>query len=76
MADAAAVVADALARFGGHPLPLVLGGEDGALGANYVDGVDGDVQALGHRGSVDIKAGETFVIETPGGGGYGEPAAK
>ena len=52
----------------------LMGGEDGQVGANYVQLLDGSVHTLGHRGSVDIKAGETFVIETPGGGGYGEVA--
>ena len=29
---------------------------------------------LGHIGSVAMQPGDVFVIETPGGGGYGTPA--
>ena len=49
------------------------GGEPGAVGVNYVIRQDGSTEKLGHRGSVDIKPGEVFVIETPGGGGFGKP---
>ena len=34
---------------------------------------DGGVEQLGHIGKVDMHPGDVFVIETPGGGGYGEP---
>jgi len=29
------------------------------------------VEQVGHIGKVEMAAGDTFVIETPGGGGYG-----
>ena len=32
------------------------------------------VEPLGHIGSVEMAPGDVFVIETPGGGGYGAPA--
>jgi 5-oxoprolinase (ATP-hydrolysing) len=48
------------------------GGGDGAVGANRVERADGRVEALGAVASVDMTAGDVFVIETPGGGGYGE----
>ena len=48
-------------------------GEPGALGRNTVLRADGRVEQLGHIGKVDMHAGDVFVIETPGGGGYGEP---
>jgi 5-oxoprolinase (ATP-hydrolysing) len=34
---------------------------------------DGSVEVLGHIGSVEMRSGDVFVIETPGGGGYGAP---
>jgi 5-oxoprolinase (ATP-hydrolysing) len=48
------------------------GGEPGARGVNAVLRTDGSVERLGHIGKVDMAAGDVFVIETPGGGGYGE----
>jgi len=51
------------------------GGEPGALGVNRVERADGSVEVLAHIGSTEMDAGDVFVIETPGGGGYGPPAA-
>jgi 5-oxoprolinase (ATP-hydrolysing) len=48
------------------------GGHSGALGINRVERADGTVQLLGHIGSAQMQAGDVFVIETPGGGGYGK----
>ena len=48
------------------------GGAPGALGINRVERADGSVEALGHIGSVELQPGDQFVIETPGGGGWGE----
>jgi 5-oxoprolinase (ATP-hydrolysing) len=48
------------------------GGEPGAKGINRVERADGSVVELGHIGKVEMGAGDVFVIETPGGGGYGE----
>ncbi|APA68590.1 hydantoinase B/oxoprolinase family protein [Janthinobacterium sp. 1_2014MBL_MicDiv] len=48
------------------------GGEAGALGRNYVERADGTVEHLAHIGKTDMRAGDVFVIETPGGGGYGK----
>jgi 5-oxoprolinase (ATP-hydrolysing) len=47
------------------------GGEPGEKGRNLVVRADGRVEELGHIGKVDMQAGDVFVIETPGGGGYG-----
>ncbi|THC46746.1 hydantoinase B/oxoprolinase family protein [Massilia sp. Mn16-1_5] len=47
------------------------GGEPGARGVNTVVRADGRVEQIGHIGKVEMKAGDLFVIETPGGGGYG-----
>jgi 5-oxoprolinase (ATP-hydrolysing) len=47
------------------------GGEAGATGINRVERADGSRVPLGHIGSVEMGPGDVFVIETPGGGGYG-----
>jgi 5-oxoprolinase (ATP-hydrolysing) len=47
------------------------GGEPGALGLNRVERSDGRVEALGHIGQVEMAPGDVFVVETPGGGGWG-----
>ncbi|HJV86097.1 MAG TPA: hydantoinase B/oxoprolinase family protein [Noviherbaspirillum sp.] len=49
------------------------GGEAGATGRNLVVRCDGTVEELAHVARTDMKAGDLFVIETPGGGGYGLP---
>lgn len=49
------------------------GGEPAARGQNSVLRADGSVEELGHIGKTDMAAGDVFVIETPGGGGYGKP---
>ncbi|MEO7493880.1 MAG: hydantoinase B/oxoprolinase family protein, partial [Massilia sp.] len=48
------------------------GGESGAAGANRVERVDGTVELLGHIARTEMAPGDLFVIETPGGGGYGK----
>lgn len=47
------------------------GGNPGACGRNWVQRADGAVEPLGFVASVKVKAGDQFVIETPGGGGFG-----
>ncbi|EMA26501.1 hydantoinase B/oxoprolinase family protein [Haloarcula argentinensis] len=47
------------------------GGEDGALGENLVDG-----KPVPAKASIDIEAGSTVSVRTPGGGGHGEPAER
>lgn len=49
------------------------GGQPGQPGANRVERADGRIETLGHIGSVEMNPGDVFVIETPGGGGYGTP---
>ena len=49
------------------------GGLPGALGINRVERADGRIEVLEHIGSVQMEPGDMFVIETPGGGGYGTP---
>ncbi|MDC8756731.1 hydantoinase B/oxoprolinase family protein [Janthinobacterium fluminis] len=50
------------------------GGAPGALGRNRVLRADGRTEELAHIGKTDMQAGDAFIIETPGGGGYGPPA--
>ncbi|MDZ5460810.1 hydantoinase B/oxoprolinase family protein, partial [Azohydromonas lata] len=50
------------------------GGQAGAVGENRVECADGRVKTLDHIGQVAMAPGDVFVICTPGGGGYGEPA--
>jgi 5-oxoprolinase (ATP-hydrolysing) len=47
------------------------GGQPGALGINRIERADGRVETLGHIGSAAMQPGDLFVIETPGGGGWG-----
>ncbi|MGL6111215.1 MAG: hydantoinase B/oxoprolinase family protein, partial [Rubrivivax sp.] len=49
------------------------GGAPGAVGINRVERVDGRVESLDHIGSAQMHPGDVFVIETPGGGGWGVP---
>ena len=44
------------------------GGEDGALGENLIDG-----EAVPAKTTVDVEAGTTVTVRTPGGGGHGAP---
>jgi len=48
------------------------GGEPGAPGVNRVERADGRVLTLDHIGSTEMAPGDVFVIETPGGGGFGK----
>ena len=49
------------------------GGEPGQPGRNSVRRVDGSIEALEGCDSTPMQPGDIFVIETPGGGGYGRP---
>lgn len=49
------------------------GGSAGAVGINRVERADGRVEPLDHIGSTEMAPGDVFVIETPGGGGWGAP---
>jgi len=52
------------------------GGAAGALGINRVERANGRVETLQHIGSAEMAPGDVFVVETPGGGGYGAAAAE
>ncbi len=49
------------------------GGQPGALGRHWVQRADGGAVPMRGCDSVAVGAGDLFVIETPGGGGYGAP---
>jgi 5-oxoprolinase (ATP-hydrolysing) len=51
----------------------VAGGEPGAVGRNWVERRTGAREEFGATCKVDMRAGDLFVIETPGGGGFGAP---
>jgi 5-oxoprolinase (ATP-hydrolysing) len=51
------------------------GGADGACGQNRVERRDGRAEELGATARVEMAAGDVFVVETPGGGGFGVPVA-
>ena len=48
------------------------GGEPGKVGREWVERANGSVDAVGGIDAVDVQAGDVFVMETPGGGGYGK----
>jgi 5-oxoprolinase (ATP-hydrolysing) len=49
------------------------GGLPGATGRNWVRRAGGGVVELGACDQIEMRPGDCFVIETPGGGGYGRP---
>jgi 5-oxoprolinase (ATP-hydrolysing) len=49
------------------------GGEPGALGRHWIEHPDGTVTTMSGCDTVTVSPGDVFVIETPGGGGYGRP---
>ena len=53
----------------------IAGGEPGQVGQNRAERVDGSVLELPGCGQTEVRSGEVFVIETPGGGGFCHPLA-
>jgi 5-oxoprolinase (ATP-hydrolysing) len=47
------------------------GGKAGAVGRNYIQRQDGTVEELGGTAIAQMQPGDVFIIETPGGGGFG-----
>ena len=47
------------------------GGKPGSPGRNAVEREDGTVEELGGTDKAEMRAGDIFIIETPGGGGFG-----
>jgi 5-oxoprolinase (ATP-hydrolysing) len=50
------------------------GGTAGTIGRNTVIRANGTIEHLGGKAQVEMQPGDRFLIETPGGGGYGSPA--
>jgi len=48
------------------------GGGAGAVGKTWLERVGGEVQELESQDQVELEAGDCFVLQTPGGGGFGE----
>jgi 5-oxoprolinase (ATP-hydrolysing) len=48
------------------------GGDNGALGRNWVERTDGTIETLTATDIRQMSNGDVFVIETPGGGGFGK----
>ena len=48
------------------------GGDSGSAGRNWVERVDGTSEHLAATDIRNMKHGDVFVIETPGGGGFGK----
>ncbi len=52
------------------------GGMDGAPGEHYVLKADGSVVRLSGKDTIHLDEGDVVVINTPGGGGYGDPRTR
>ncbi|HET6343948.1 MAG TPA: hydantoinase B/oxoprolinase family protein, partial [Myxococcota bacterium] len=50
------------------------GGGPGAPGKNSLRHADGRITPLPSTGAAEVLAGETLCMETPGGGGFGDPS--
>jgi 5-oxoprolinase (ATP-hydrolysing) len=68
-----AMTASILSNSRANPPFGLAGGEAGAPGRNRVIRIDGRQEELPHIGSVEMAPGDQFEIETPGGGGFGQP---
>ena len=51
------------------------GGAAGARGRDSVERADGNIEPLSGNAETEVQPGDVFVMETPGGGGYGPPPA-
>jgi len=60
-------------RRGKHPPYGMDGGEAGSLGTNQLIKPDGSVETLSAICQLSVQCGDTLVIKTPGGGGFGKP---
>jgi 5-oxoprolinase (ATP-hydrolysing) len=48
------------------------GGEPGAPGRNWIERADGAREDFGATFSATVNPGDVLVVQTPGGGGFGE----
>ncbi|PHJ57102.1 5-oxoprolinase [Nostoc linckia z18] len=63
----------------GHRLVATFGlngAEAGKVGHNWIQRQDGSEETLDSTATVEMNVGDVFVIETPGGGGFGHPQAQ
>ncbi len=49
----------------------IVGGKAGKCGCNWIQRADGSIETLRGCDTTEAAAGDTIIIETPGGGGYG-----
>jgi len=49
------------------------GGNAGEPGRNWVERSSGEIETFGATFQVDMRGGDVFVVQTPGGGGFGTP---
>src|SRR5881227_869193 len=49
----------------------IMGGSDAQAGRNWVERADGSVEMLSATASAEVQPGDRFIVETPGGGGFG-----
>jgi 5-oxoprolinase (ATP-hydrolysing) len=56
-----------------YPAQGVAGGGDGEPGQTWIERRDGSLVHLGACDRTEVQAGDTVVIQTPGGGGFGLP---
>ena len=47
------------------------GGEPAVVGRNWIERSTGKIEPLGSKAEIQMHSGDIFVIETPGGGGFG-----
>ncbi|XP_043580840.1 5-oxoprolinase [Bombus pyrosoma] len=59
-----------------HSPPGLAGGRPGQKGRNTLQRADGRRINVGPKTAVPVYPGDTFILETPGGGGYGSPGEK
>jgi N-methylhydantoinase B len=48
------------------------GGESGLVGRNSIQRQDGTIEELDATATIEMQPGDVFIIETPGGGGFGK----
>ena len=51
----------------------LFGGAPDQRGRNRVERFSGGIDELAYADEIEMNTGDVFVIETPGGGGYGSP---
>lgn len=52
------------------------GGSGGACGRHRLRAADGSLRTLPAKGSLELAPGDELIVQTPGGGGFGDPAKR